>query len=98
MAHGEPAAVSLLIESLLTELRDGQDVTLPRGTAALLPAWVGLDKHADWDFRWTSSAPAPQPREAEVGPVTDQDVAALLAVANPDAAARPGDERVRRWV
>jgi ribosomal protein S18 acetylase RimI-like enzyme len=98
MTHGAPAEVARLLEALLTELRDGQDVTLPRGTGALLPAWVGLEKHADWDFRWTTTAPPVQPREAEVEPVTDEEVAALLAVANPDAAAQPGDERVRRWV
>ena len=30
--------------------------------------------------------------------VSAEAVAALLAVANPDAAAQPGDPRVRRWV
>jgi GNAT superfamily N-acetyltransferase len=98
MTHGEPPAVSLLLETLLTELRDGQEITVPRGTGAVLPAWVGLEVRGDWDFRWTYDAPALQPREAEVGPVTDDEVAALLAVANPDAAAQPGDKRVRRWV
>lgn len=97
MTHGDPASVALLLEELLTELRDGQDVTVPRGTAPLLPAWVGLDG-VDWDFRWTLAAPAVQPREDEVVPVRDDDVTALLDVANPDAAARPGDPRVRRWL
>lgn len=97
MTHGEPAAVALLIEALLTELRDGQEVTVPRGTAALLPAWVGLEG-TDWDFRWTLTPPPPQPREETVVLVTEAEVVALLAVANPEAAARPGDPRVRRWV
>ena len=95
--HGEPAAVALLLEALLTELRDKQSVTVPRGTAPLLPAWVALEG-TDWDFRWTATAPPPQPREAEVREATDEEVAELLAAANPDAAAQPGDARVRRWV
>jgi len=97
MTHGEPHHVALLIEELLTELRDGQDVTVPRGTAALLPAWVGL-AGTDWDFRWITTAPPRHPLEADVVDAMDDQVAALLAVANPDAAAQPGDLRVRRWV
>lgn len=97
MTHGEPAAVALLLEALLTELRDGQAVTVPRGTPRLLPAWVALDG-TDWDFRWTTAPPPHEPLEGRVQPVTDQDAAALLSVANPDAAAQPGDPRVRRWV
>lgn len=97
MTHGEPAQVALLLEALLPELRDGQDVTVPRGTAALLPAWVEL-RGTEWDFRWTYEAPPRQPAEAEVHPASDDDVRPLLAVANPGAAAQPGDERVRRWV
>jgi GNAT superfamily N-acetyltransferase len=97
MTHGEPARVALLLESLLPELRDGQDVTVPRGTAALLPAWVGLDG-TQWDFRWMIEPPEVQPLEAEVVQVTDEEVVPLLEVANPDASARPGDARVRRWL
>jgi ribosomal protein S18 acetylase RimI-like enzyme len=97
MTVGAPAAVALLLEDLLPELRDGMDVTVPRGTPALLPAWVGLTG-VDWDFRWTDVAPPPQPREDEVVAATDEEVAALLAVANPGAAAKPGDPRVRRWL
>lgn len=94
---GYPTGVALLLEELLPELRNGLDVTVPRGTAPLLPAWVSLDG-VDWDFRWTADAPPPQPREGDVVPVADDEVAALLALANPDAAAPPGDPRVRRWL
>jgi len=97
MTHGAPAAVALLLEALLTELRDKQSVTVPRGTAPLLPAWVALEG-TEWDFRWTTQRPDRQPLEAEVVDVADADVAELLALANPDAAAQPGDARVRRWV
>ena len=98
MATGSASGVGLLIEELLTELRDGHEVTVPRGTAAALPAWVGLDVQADWDFRWTTTPPPPQPLEDEVVPGEDDEVASLLAVANPTASAGPGDTRVRRWL
>jgi ribosomal protein S18 acetylase RimI-like enzyme len=97
MTHGEPPAVALLVEALLPELRDGQSITVPRGTAPLLPAWVALEG-TDWDFRWTTERPPRQPLEANVVDVTDDAVAELLALGNPDAAAQPGDRRVRRWV
>lgn len=97
MTHGEPPAVAHLLEELLPQLRDGQDVTVPRGTAALLPAWVGL-AGTEWDFRWTTDPPPAQPGEDEVVEVTSEDAAALLLVANPTASAQPGDARVRRWL
>jgi predicted GNAT family acetyltransferase len=49
-------------------------------------------------LRWTSEPPPEQPHEDLVSAATDEEVAVLLAVANPDAAAQPGDARVRRWV
>ncbi len=94
---GEPHGVALLLEELLPELRNGMDVTVPRGTAPLLPAWVALDG-VDWDFRWTDAAPDLQAQEGDVVEVGEDEVAALLTEANPDAAAMPGDPRVRRWL
>ena len=98
MTWGTPTSVALLLEELLPELRNGLPVNVPRGTAALLPAWVALGDQTDWDFRWTDVPPPEERREDEVVDVTDDEVRALLAVANPDAAARPGDGRVRRWL
>lgn len=98
MTWGSPTAVALLVEELLPELRNGLGINVPRGTGALLPAWVALDGTTDWDFRWTGGPPQVQPREDEVVEVGDDEVAGLLAVANPDAAAQPGDARVRRWL
>ena len=97
MALGEPARVALLVEELLPQLRDRQRVTLPRGTAALLPAWVEL-RGTDWDFRWLSGPPAPQPGEDGVVPVDDAEVAALLPVASPTASSLPGSPEVRGWL
>ena len=97
MALGEPSRVALLVEEVLPQLRDRQRVTLPRGTAALLPAWVEL-RGTDWDFRWLSEPPAVQPGEDHVVAVTDEQVAALLPDASPTASAQPGGPGVRRWL
>lgn len=97
-ALGAPAAVGALLAELVPELPHGQRVTLPRGTGAHLPAWVGLDG-TDWDFRWLAQTPPPQPDEDRVGPLDDEAaVAALLRSASPTASALPGDRQVRRWL
>jgi ribosomal protein S18 acetylase RimI-like enzyme len=97
MALGGPPAVAALIADLVPELSDGTRMTLPRGTAPLLPAWVALDG-TDWDFRWLGAPPAPQPRESDVVEVDGDLVAPLLALASPTASAQPGDPGVRRWL
>lgn len=98
-ALGAPAAVAALLTELLPELTARQRVTLPRGTAALLPAWVGLGPGgADWDFRWRADPPEPQPGEDGVVEAVDEAaVRDLLAAASPRASALPGDDGVRRW-
>ncbi len=97
-ALGCPAAVGALLAEIVSELPPRQRVTVPRGTAGLLPAWVGLDG-TDWDFRWLAQAPPPQPGEDRVVALDDESaVAAFLAAASPRASALPGDTCVRRWV
>ena len=97
-AMGPPAAVGRLLGELVTELQPRQRVTVPRGTPAHLPAWVGMTG-TDWDFRWLSEPPREQPGEERVEPVDDEAaVKALLGLASPTASALPGDAAVRRWV
>jgi ribosomal protein S18 acetylase RimI-like enzyme len=97
-ALGEPAAVAALLADLLPELPPRQRLTVPRGTPALLPAWVGLERPVDWDFRWRDAPPPVQPGEERVVEgAPDEAVAALLAEASPTASAEPGDPAVRRW-
>ena len=97
-ALGAPAAVAALLAELLPQLPPGQRVTLPRGTAAHLPAWVGLDG-TDWDFRWLPAPPPVQPGEDLVTVESDEAaVKALLTAASPKASAQPGDVAVRRWL
>lgn len=82
----------------MQELPPRQRVTLPRGTGARLPAWVGF-AGTDWDFRWTASPPPAQPGEEGVVGVDDAAaLATLLQVSSPTASALPGDGDVRRWV
>lgn len=97
MTWGEPAQVALLVEDLLPELRDQTRVTVPRGTSALLPAWVALEG-TDWDFRWLGSPPPEQSGETTVVDVTTEEVEAFLPGASPTASSLPGDPAVRRWV
>lgn len=98
-ALGEPPAVAALLAELLPEVPPRQRVTLPHGTAALLPAWVGLGPGGtDWDFRWLTEPPPAQPGEERVVAGVDGDaVQRLLDVASPRATAQPGDDAVLRW-
>jgi ribosomal protein S18 acetylase RimI-like enzyme len=97
-ALGAPERVAALLSDLLPELPPKQRLSVPRGTAALLPAWVGIDGMTDWDFRWTATAPPVQRGEDLVtAGVADDAVAALLDAASPRASALPGDAAVRRW-
>jgi GNAT superfamily N-acetyltransferase len=97
-ALGDPAAVGDLVARLLPELPPRQRITVPRGTPAHLPAWVGM-AGTDWDFRWLTAAPAVQRGESQVVPVCDDDeLTALLAAASPTAWVQPGDAAARRWV
>ncbi len=98
MTRGEPSAVALLVEELLPELRDRTRVTLPRGTARLLPAWVAMADATDWDLRWTDTPPPVQPGEDRVVEVTAEEVAAVLPAWSPRASAPPGDAAVRSWL
>ena len=97
-ALGAPAAVAELIAEVLPELPHRQRVTLPRGTARLLPAWVGVDG-VDWDFRWTPVPFAPQPGEDQVHVLDDlAEVGPLLLAASPRASVQPDDDAAVRWV
>ncbi|MBC7374130.1 MAG: GNAT family N-acetyltransferase [Frankiales bacterium] len=95
---GSPADVGALLTELLPQLRPRQRLTVPRGTPAHLPAWVGMDG-TDWDFRWLDAPPTVQPGEERVVTLDDEAaVRRLLADSSPTASARPGDPAVNGWV
>lgn len=107
-AVGDPAAAAALLADwhrvVGADVRHGERLTVPRGTAALLPAWWEL-RGTDWDFRWVDTAPPEQAAEesVELLPLDDaagagtHALAALLDRASPTASVRPGDPRARRW-
>lgn len=73
--------------------------SLERGAAPLLRRWTA-EPFSEWDFLWTSTAPAAQPGEDRVRwleAVDDPAVHALLDLSNPGSSVRPGGARVRRW-
>jgi len=97
-ALGSPAEVGALVAELVPELPPGQRLTVPRGTSAHLPAWVSLTG-TEWDFRWLDRPPHVQLGEDACHDIDDDgELRALLAAANPDASAQPGDPDVRRWL
>jgi GNAT superfamily N-acetyltransferase len=97
-ALGEPGVVGALLAEVLPELPPRQRLTVPRGTPARFPAWVGLDG-VDWDFRWLPEPPPPQRGEERVEPVDDEvAVKELLSVSSSRASAQPGDAAALRWV
>jgi GNAT superfamily N-acetyltransferase len=97
-ALGDPTRVAALLAELLPELPPRQRVSLPRGTAPLLPAWVALEGMAHWDFRWRDEPPPRQSGEELAGPTADEvAVKTLLAEVSPGASATPGDPGVRAW-
>ena len=88
-ALGEPVAAAA---AALRLARGDEHVVVPRQ-----PSPVGRDPH-DWAIRQTRRPCAPQPGEDRVDWVSDDDaVAALLDLANPTAAVRPGDALGGRW-
>ncbi len=97
-ALGSPGAVGALLGEIVPRLPPRQRVTVPRGTAARLPAWVGLHG-TDWDFRWVDAPPDEQPAEDRVVALDDDaELTAFLKVASPTASALPGDLGVRHWL
>ena len=96
MTLGDPPGVAALLAELLPEIPNSTRVTMPRGTAPLLPAWVAVDG-TDWEFWWVDAPMAEQPGEGDVVPVDAAEVAPLLAEASPTASAQADDEHVHRW-
>lgn len=99
---GAAAPVAALFARLAADgaLTEGCWLHLPRLTRAETAAALPADVHDDWDFLWTTSAPAPHPGEAGVVALGEADhdaVAAVLDDALPHSTSRPGDPRIRQW-
>lgn len=105
-SSSEPARVA----AALTALRDGghldrlasQSVSVPQAHAAVAHEVLDLADGGDWDWMWTTRAPAAHPAEAEVVELDDLgDAAELEAFSrrhNPRVWTEIGTGRVHRWV
>ena len=98
---GAPATAAALVTEAVTERRDVERITLPRGTLPLLDAGVAarVGDGADWDWLWTTDPPAAQPGEDQVTSLDDAAaVTALLDAASPRPDVVPGTPGVRAWL
>ncbi|MFC7248064.1 GNAT family N-acetyltransferase [Catellatospora aurea] len=99
---GDAAPVAELFARLAADgaLAAGTWLHLPRLTRAETAAALPADVHDDWDFLWTTAAPAPHPGEAAVVALDETEhvgIAAVLDDALPHSTSRPGDPRIRCW-
>lgn len=92
----------VVVDPTMVAARDVRVITLPQRLEPLLQQHFRTGPGADWEWLWTTSVPAPQPAESAVltldGRARAAELDALLAVANPRASARPGDEGDDWWV
>ncbi len=100
MGIGSPAGAATIFTVVEAEVPGLRHVSLPRGWLERVASDRHVEFKSDWDWFWTEKAPAVRPHEdraAWLSPEDGEEVAALLREAMPDAAAWPGDARVRRW-
>lgn len=92
----------VVVDPTMVAARDARVIRLPQRLEPLLQQHFRTGPDADWEWLWTTSVPAPQPAESAVltlhGRVRAAELDALLAVANPRASTRPGDEGNDWWV
>jgi GNAT superfamily N-acetyltransferase len=98
MGH-DPAAVSRCVVALVEEGGLPEGITVERLAFTHLPPRIRPVEHWEWDWWYTTSAPAVRLGEDRVIGLEPHDprIPALLAVASPDAMIRPGDPRIRGW-
>lgn len=101
---GPDAAAMALLVGVLAELGDAiGSVSIPQGSAGLLPASYALEPANDWEWFATAAPPPPQPAEERVDWLTDSDAAVaaeiveLLRAHSGRHDAEPGQEHARRW-
>lgn len=103
---GPTAAVAELAAAVLADpSAHGFDpapkgISVPFGAMELLPDAVRPPDFGDWVWWWTDTPPTPAPGEHQVEELSaahHDELAALLAVANPDASSAADDARVRTW-
>jgi GNAT superfamily N-acetyltransferase len=95
----DPAAVARCVMALVDDDGPPEGITVERRAFPQLPARIRPVEHWEWDWWFTTAAPAERPGERWVIPLEPDDprIPALLAIASPDAMIRPGDRRIRGW-
>ncbi len=95
----DPAAVTRCVVALVEDEGPPEGVTVERRAFAGLPERMRPVEHWEWDWWYTTSAPATRPGESRVVALATDDprIPELLAAASPDAMIRPGDPRIRGW-
>ncbi len=95
----DPAAVTRCVVALADDGGLPEGITVERRAFAGLPERMRPVEHWEWDWWFTTSAPAARAGEGLVVPLAADDprIPALLAIASPDAMIRPGDPRIRGW-
>ena len=95
----DPAAVARCVVALVEEGGLPEGITVERLAFTHLPPRIRPVEHWEWDWWYTTSAPAVRRGEDRVIGLEPHDprIPALLAVASPDAMIRPGDPRIRGW-
>jgi GNAT superfamily N-acetyltransferase len=95
----DPPAVARCVTALVEAGGPPEGVTVQRRAFPHLPAGIRPVEHWEWDWWFTTAAPAERAGERRVVPLEPNDprIPALLAIASPDAMIRPGDPRIRGW-
>lgn len=99
--NGDPVVVGVgevagLLAEVAGELPD--DASFSMSSPPRLPPRLRVVRQTHWELRWTRDPLPGQPHETLVEAAQNGEVAALIAVAYPDAEARPGSPDVRGWV
>ncbi|MFC4147104.1 GNAT family N-acetyltransferase [Micromonospora mangrovi] len=91
-----------LFAALLADgtLRPGRRLHLPGTSAEELAGRLTVDRVEQWEFRWTTAPPPPQPEEDRVvrlGTADHPALAALIEDSFPASMSRPGDPGIVDW-
>ena len=96
----EPTAVTRCVVALVDDGGLPEGITVERRAFTGLPSRMRPVEHWEWDWWYTTTAPALRAGEDRVVGLDPDDprIPALLAIASPDAMIRPGDPRIQRLV
>lgn len=95
----EPHVVARSVVGLIADGGLPEGLTVTRDAFTALPSQIRPVEHWEWDWWFTTQAPAVRAGEDQVEALDSEDprIRALLQVASPDAMVRSGDPRIRGW-